>query len=700
VTRGLLDFPHVASLTGAERVLLDQAGVTKTASVDDFAAALESDGIVFAGVGDCVGNNPATGTDDAPAMRAAIALAVATGERVIRILPLPAGRSYKFASRVLVNAPVQIIGQAGAMFGKGNVQITLAAGIESAFTVSTGAASEGGPGGEGAMLFGLEIVCTPTVTVSDYAANTALTVGQYIRRTKTSDANLYMQQVTRAGTTANLTEAQQFDPIEPHVPDRSSVFVPGQAVYLGTSLRSSDNTHWDRCFYVTNAGAGVAGAEPAWNYTLGATTTANGISYRCDLDSSSFYYGTAVASCRIMSGLYLMAPCHVEDVLVRNAQTAGITIIGNGANETIGSNAQRVILRDVRVKLPGGSKGVGVYTRGGEFRSLTAINVQVEGSALAGQGVSAMPTNGTQNEHGIIDRGFAGASMWTSCNVRFCYGFDYWGGAGGNSTSAFVNCTSEGGRVRVEAATVWVGQGNGVFWTGSGQGYASSAPAIGTDGLHNAFETSGSLTALMNPGGPLWAMKHASDGGYNAFIYSGGRYQHAWLNASRVSFAVTNTLVPDSAAFPNGEDAGAMGMPRGFSLGADDTDTRVFATLADYRGPLRGGFRRVGDICYRPDRVAASAFAADIVTTAGWAGPVWTATTAKAARSALVADVVVPTSGAILNVFKCTTSGTTGGTEPSWASAPTIGNTIADGSVVWTNVGVRAITKTIWQISA
>lgn len=37
--------------------------------------------------------------------------------------------------------------------------------------------------------------------------------------------------------------------------------------------------------------------------------------------------------------------------------------------------------------------------------------------------------------------------------------------------------------------------------------------------------------------------------------------------------------------------------------------------------------------------------------------------------------------------FKCTTAGTSGATEPSWATASTTGDTIVDGTVTWTNIG-------------
>lgn len=55
----------------------------------------------------------------------------------------------------------------------------------------------------------------------------------------------------------------------------------------------------------------------------------------------------------------------------------------------------------------------------------------------------------------------------------------------------------------------------------------------------------------------------------------------------------------------------------------------------------------------------------------------WQATTAYS-----VGDKVVATSGLTTLIFKCTTAGTSGGTEPAWDPDP--GDTTADGTVTWT----------------
>lgn len=65
--------------------------------------------------------------------------------------------------------------------------------------------------------------------------------------------------------------------------------------------------------------------------------------------------------------------------------------------------------------------------------------------------------------------------------------------------------------------------------------------------------------------------------------------------------------------------------------------------------------------------------------TASLGGDAWVAATAYALN-----DWVNPSNG---HLYKCTTSGTSGGTEPTW---PTDGSTVSDGTAVWTDMGAAA----------
>lgn len=68
--------------------------------------------------------------------------------------------------------------------------------------------------------------------------------------------------------------------------------------------------------------------------------------------------------------------------------------------------------------------------------------------------------------------------------------------------------------------------------------------------------------------------------------------------------------------------------------------------------------------------------------TAGDAAIAWVTLTPKVVGD-YIKGTVTPT-----YYFKCTTAGTTGGTEPTWANANDPGETITDGTVVWTNMGI------------
>ena len=60
---------------------------------------------------------------------------------------------------------------------------------------------------------------------------------------------------------------------------------------------------------------------------------------------------------------------------------------------------------------------------------------------------------------------------------------------------------------------------------------------------------------------------------------------------------------------------------------------------------------------------------------------IWAATTAH-----VLNDEIQPTTD-LGYYFKCTTAGTSGGSEPTWSGAATEGDTIADGTITWTNQG-------------
>lgn len=80
--------------------------------------------------------------------------------------------------------------------------------------------------------------------------------------------------------------------------------------------------------------------------------------------------------------------------------------------------------------------------------------------------------------------------------------------------------------------------------------------------------------------------------------------------------------------------------------------------------------------------------------------PAWDASTAytvRPARDAGLGSVVRP-SAENARHFKCTTAGTSGGTEPAWNT--TIGGTTNDGSVVWTTIQALTVTGTLTNVGS
>jgi hypothetical protein len=82
------------------------------------------------------------------------------------------------------------------------------------------------------------------------------------------------------------------------------------------------------------------------------------------------------------------------------------------------------------------------------------------------------------------------------------------------------------------------------------------------------------------------------------------------------------------------------------------------------------------------------------------APPQWAATTAYTARSARDANTgsVVRPSAFNDRHFKCTTAGTSGGSEPSWNT--TLGGTTNDGSAVWTAIEALTVPSSVATVTS
>ncbi len=120
------------------------------------------------------------------------------------------------------------------------------------------------------------------------------------------------------------------------------------------------------------------------------------------------------------------------------------------------------------------------------------------------------------------------------------------------------------------------------------------------------------------------------------------------------------------------------------------------AFTAEWNGLLKHFEQQVGDLYSAGCRAELG----DTRCKVRLSPPTWASTTAYTVRpagDAGLGSVVKPTAYNNRH-FKCTTAGTSGGTEPAWDTV--IGNTTADGSVVWTAIQVSTVEGSLTSDSA
>jgi hypothetical protein len=123
---------------------------------------------------------------------------------------------------------------------------------------------------------------------------------------------------------------------------------------------------------------------------------------------------------------------------------------------------------------------------------------------------------------------------------------------------------------------------------------------------------------------------------------------------------------------------------------APETDTRSETGLGrDVGATFIRVLSAAGDpsLLLRPDTAGLFYYAILGAKAAVTAGTTWTATDTYS-----VGDLVRPTTGG--GLFEVTTAGTGGGTEPTWANSPDVGDTIADGTATLTRRFIAGTTPT------
>jgi hypothetical protein len=196
----------------------------------------------------------------------------------------------------------------------------------------------------------------------------------------------------------------------------------------------------------------------------------------------------------------------------------------------------------------------------------------------------------------------------------------------------------------------------------------------------------------------LFRMSHQSeDSGqfwswsYGSTVAGGGR--SGYWSHYRGDFSPNVAVLASTAGASTGLDPcpGWYVYGNGFLVGDPADLTKVC-----FRGPytqlrrnhLRNGKRRKGDefsdagVTYK-------------LTSDGYFGIPWTALTLfgkSVIASGTPANIIEPTANTFTaagggKVFECTADGTTGSSEPNWSTATNPGDTVSDGSTVWTLLG-------------
>lgn len=339
--------------------------------------------------------------------------------------------------------------------------------------------------------------------------------------------------------------------------------------------------------------------------------------------------------------------------------------------------------------------GVGIFVRGNDANSGEILGNDVVNSGYTRQSLyTDGGTAASGGGHGFWDHSFLGCTVDNN-HWGAGYGHPYMAdGAAAYGAHGKANYAEGGIACRILAPAMYTG-GNIVLSTDS------------TGGRIGPYGCQGLQWHDLNHAKDLWCAPVVNDGtgrfnglystvddpvgGYVAWGYQyngvgNGRWALAWGNQNPHNAAWVSS-VKETTHGP-----GWWGLPTGQIVG--DRYVGTDAAITDKQ--LRGGLRLVGDD-FRNATPAAATWFRRIITTQGYRGVVWSAGLLVAPDIASIgffANLVEPTASHAAwsvaggQVWKCTTGGTTGVSEPAWPGAPVVGvTTVADGTVVWTYAG-------------
>lgn len=537
-----------------------------------------------------------------------------------------------------------------------------------------------------------------------------------------------------------------------------SAFSAGGTVRAGDLYVAAGGASPTRAFRAGTAGT-FAGSEPTWNTTLGGTTTSNGITFTCEsLPSVRANLTAYVAGDQVyaVADNRFVFVCTVGGTTAGSAPSqmvggdsiAGVQI---GATFTDGTVTWRTemaagiyvaaTLGRIRSVVARGFTGPAVAMVGGtgqDSRGTTDVNCWVLDQVYAEYCGCGVYTAGDNSNGWELGRLFA-INLGTLQPTPNAAAAAVYSGLGGH---VLVDCSLAGGLVRSLYAQL--SSGRPVQKTGLGRTTLLSCYTEVTDlanctggytlclGGNLTFTTASTVTDIDatatkgqglaevdNRGSVVLKARLTAQDGYKLFpMYaqeSGDPNFYAWAyqyNAPNGWWAlqhgnqlINNALVVSTVGEPNSIGAGwaafQLGHFEGDPSGSNMRFVGVESALEDKR--LRGGLRKVGDV-FRIDTPAAATWFRRAITVEGYRAPSWQALTVYTNGTpsfGIAADVVEPTTNGDwpatgLQVWKCTTYGTSGAVEPTWPVGPTPGvTTVSDGSCVWTYLGITPDWATI-----
>jgi hypothetical protein len=533
------------------------------------------------------------------------------------------------------------------------------------------------------------------LTLPAWTSATSKSVGAL---TKDVNNNRYYYEAIREGTTGATIPVFK----NTYLPDFSLLWSEAApAVRVGVQVRATAGINAATLVYFECTTAGTKGdREPAWKTTAGATTadgtvtwTARSAAGQWAVDGDAA--GGVVWRCRVAAGIFIRA----HGVAVRECRfwrftNAAIQIESQPSGHPA-SNCNGFHLRDLRIV----QCGVGVAVRGHDTSAGLAELVDVEGCGNLWEGTGGV---------GIWDGGFTG-STWVACQVAACTGqgyiigrFDLGDGVTTDPLGGLlVGCYMEGDCLPP------VGNGGTVIGGTWGQrwnpvhgpvtlGVRGSKGHQGDNNIY-AYDHTGPKHSFSQLNDQGWdrTFQTGNDDNPTPSYFMGLIYQAAalgragWWSWCHGTGLAGRSFSGLTAAEGPGWDWQPVGEFRGGRRSAFPGQYFVALDATTMRNPRvrKIGEWKIGDRCELQDDGAPGGWTGYIVKSAGHRGVTWTPNTQVQSADQIsiieptVNEAGIPSPGR--SVFKCTTTGTTGATEPTWPSS----GTVTDGTGVWTFLG-------------